>query len=97
MMPPEIAARILFVMADHRFRQIEDIEARYHHLDGRHRSEIGAIRVALHAMGWAKDTLPETPFLDPDLLAAHVEARRLRRLAKQDEDLHHESRFTSST
>jgi len=79
MMPAEAAARVLFVRANWLYERIEITEARNQIMSGHMRQEIGALRVALFAMGYPKEALPETPFLEPEHFNAYLARKEQRR------------------
>lgn len=96
-MPPDYAARILFMRATYLFKKVEGMEANGGRLAARYRGEIGAIRAALFAFGWKKDKLPEAPYLDPVCLEAYLEFRKIQAERRENEAMTLESRFTGSS
>lgn len=77
MMPIEAAVSMAFKMAAQINERIEANEQNWQCMDGKRRSQIGALRALMHQAGVPKESLPETPYLEP----AHLEAYKRRQEA----------------
>ena len=85
MMPIESAVPILMRLAARLYERIEANEQKWQCMDGRKRSEIGAIRAVLDHAGVPKESLPETPFLEPEHLATYKRRQEAYRAQKAQE------------
>ena len=84
MMPLESAIDLSFGLAANLYERIEKNEARWECMDGKRRSQIGALRALLMHAGVPHDALPETPYLEPAHLEAYRNRQELYRAQKAD-------------